>query len=174
MQLKRSFQTFISFLLGVWPPLGTPAGNIALKTGVCVAGPGYGTREIGGGKLPVDYRERSLEDEDSWGGLLWWQESLWDLPLRPGAESFPPWSWTKELPVKVHGPHVWDIWGWGHRAVGEGGDTKRWYIWWVHVWHLSKHPQQHDLRSFPCCDTSRWGTLPLCRAIILQHLWSPY
>lgn len=52
MQLKLSFR-LISFLLGVQTPLGTPAGNIALKTLIYVVGHGYGTRE-GGGGWPVN------------------------------------------------------------------------------------------------------------------------
>lgn len=64
MQLKLSFQTFISFFLGAWPPLGTPAGNIALITRICVAGPGNGTREREGAKLAFPLKKGGLEDED--------------------------------------------------------------------------------------------------------------
>lgn len=47
------------------PPLGTPAGNIALKTLICVARPvGLEPGEREGGSRPVNYSERNLKDEN--------------------------------------------------------------------------------------------------------------
>lgn len=68
MQLKLNFQTFISFLLSVWPPLQSPApaGNIALITWICVVGPGSGTGERGGDKLVCPLKRKG---SGRWGQM---------------------------------------------------------------------------------------------------------